>query len=367
MALNFDAALDLWHRGFGWWIAELRGMLPERLRRAFVAAGPGLAVDLDGEVVVVRAVQAGEDTELGRVDTAGLTAETRRARLQALLPAAEAKGTGEAVLRLPAARVLRKLIDMPAAAAENLREVLSFDIDRQTPFTADQLYFDYAVRTIDRKEGRILIDFVAAPRELVERAAALAGEIGLVPRRVTVAWPDGAGPAVNLLPRSRQPSGPRFLRPLTLALAVLTLALAVAAIVVPLHQRAAVAQALSDRVAEQRKRAEAAQHLETEIEQLTKQSHFIADRKATRPLTVAVLDELTSVLPDDTWLFRYRSTGDEVQIFGYSSAATALIGLIEDSPLFQDTQFRAPLTRDVRNDAERFHIGFRISNTKGSS
>jgi len=294
-----------------------------------------------------------------------LPAEALRAQLAALLPSAKTKGSRDAVLRLPAARVLRKRIDLPAAAGENLREVLSFDVDRQTPFAADQVYFDYAVREIDRKEGRMFVDFVAAPRELVDNGAALVRDIGLVPRCVAVDWRGGDGPAVNLMPRSREPAGPKVLRPLTVALAALACGLAVAAVAIPLRQREAIAEDLGERVAEQRKRADVARRLETRIEQLTKQSRFIIDRRAARPLTVEVLDELTGVVPDDTWLFRLRTNGHEVQIFGYSAAATALIGLIEQAPLFEDAQFRAPLTRDARTDAERLHIGFRFSDRAG--
>ena len=40
-------------------------------------------------------------------------------------------------------------IELPKAAMENLREVVSFELDRFTPLAADALYFDY--RTLDRQ------------------------------------------------------------------------------------------------------------------------------------------------------------------------------------------------------------------------
>ncbi len=366
MVRALGPALDVVRRGVEWWLGELRGMLPARLQQLLVQPGPDLIVDVTDDRVTVRHVQAGEERDLGQLIIAGLSAEARRAQLATLLPAAETKVSPDAAVRLPAARVLRRTIDLPAAASENLGEVLAFDIDRQTPFTAEQIYFDHAVREIDRKEGRVLVELVAAPRELVDGATAMARELGLVPRAVEVAWPGGEGPRVNLMPRTREARGPAFLRPLTVGLAILAVGLAVAAVAVPLQQKAAVAEALREQVAEHRKRAEAVQRLEKEIEQLTSQRRFLVARRAARPLTIEVLDELTSVVPDDTWLFRLRTTDHEVQIFGYSASATALIGLIEQAPLFEDAQFRAPLTRDARTDAERLHIGFRFLDRPGS-
>ncbi|MCU0838020.1 MAG: pilus assembly protein PilM [Rhodospirillales bacterium] len=366
MMRSLGPALDVFRRGVDWWIGELRGMLPARLRQLMTKPGPDLIVDVADDRVIVRHGQDGERRELAQLIIAGLSAEARRAQLATLLPGSETKASRDAAVRLPAARVLRRTIDLPAAASENLAEVLAIDIDRQTPFTAEQVYFDHVAREIDRKEGRVLVELVAAPRELVDGATAIARELGLVPRFVEVAWPGGDGPRVNLMPRTREAGGPAFLRPLTVALAALAVGLAVAAVAVPLRQRGAVAEALREQVAEQRKRAEAVQRLETEIEQLSSQRRFLVARRAARPLTVEVLDELTSVVPDDTWLFRLRTADREVQIFGYSASATALIGLIEQAPLFEDAQFRAPLTRDARTDAERLHIGFRFLDRAGS-
>lgn len=75
---------------------------------------------------------------------------------------------------------------------------------------------------------------------------------------------------------------------------------------------------------------------------------------------VEVLNEVTRLLPDDTWLFRMRVFAGDVQTFGYSPAASTLIGTIEESDLFKNAQFRAPMTRDPRVDADRFHIAFEV-------
>jgi general secretion pathway protein L len=67
-------------------------------------------------------------------------------------------------------------------------------------------------------------------------------------------------------------------------------------------------------------------------------------------------------LPDNTWLIRIRYYNGELQAFGNSPSASALVGVLEASPLFAEAQFKAPVTRDPRLGVERFHIGAQVVN-----
>ncbi|WP_146906984.1 hypothetical protein [Arenimonas daejeonensis] len=61
-----------------------------------------------------------------------------------VLQAAHARLEAAAVpvwLLLPASQVLRRTLSLPAAAEPRLREVLAFELDRQTPFSADQVSY----------------------------------------------------------------------------------------------------------------------------------------------------------------------------------------------------------------------------------
>ncbi len=60
--------------------------------------------------------------------------------------------------------------------------------------------------------------------------------------------------------------------------------------------------------------------------------------------------------PDDTWLNRIDIRGNEIQIQGESSTAEMLISLVDSSPLFQNPQFRSPVTQVPRSERERFHL-----------
>ena len=144
-------------------------------------------------------------------------------------------------------------------------------------------------------------------------------------------------------------------RPLRL-LAVVTACLALALVYLPLARREAAAEALAAQVAAARAEADAAQQLRAAIDRVLVESRFAFQRRRAAPTVLAILDELTRRLPDDTWLFELSLRDREVQISGYSPAASALIGVIEGSPLFEHARFRSPVTQDTRVGGEQFHL-----------
>ena len=73
-------------------------------------------------------------------------------------------------------------------------------------------------------------------------------------------------------------------------------------------------------------------------------------------MVMRLLDEMTRIVPDGTWVSQLDIKGIEVQVQGQSPAAASLIGLLEDSESFSNPQFRSPVTQIPRSDLERFHL-----------
>lgn len=83
-------------------------------------------------------------------------------------------------------------------------------------------------------------------------------------------------------------------------------------------------------------------------------------RKHETPANVIVLDALTQVLPDHTYVTELHVQGGKIQVAGITRDAPALISLIEQSPHFTRATFYAPTTRGVADPGDRFHIEARI-------
>jgi general secretion pathway protein L len=83
-------------------------------------------------------------------------------------------------------------------------------------------------------------------------------------------------------------------------------------------------------------------------------------RKHETPASVIVLDALTQVLPDHTYVTELHLAGNKLQIVGITRDAPSLIPLIEQSRHFTRATFYAPTTRSSSDPGERFHIEAQI-------
>lgn len=263
---------------------------------------------------------------------------------------------GRVEIELPAEDMLTRTLVLPVQVRKTLHKVLSYELDRMTPFDPSEVYFD-ACAVSDLAQGsRIRVQVAMVRRALVDGWVELLRE-AQVPATV-VSW-KSAWPDANLLPASSRPR-PRRL-PLVLAgvLAFVAIALLIATLATPLWQRgkeqALIAQVL------RRVSAQAAEvsDLRSALEQAQLDSVAVVSQKQQSPRVTDLLLELTELLPDDTWVQTLNYRDGEVDIRGESSQATNLIGLLERGPGISRVTFQSPVMQVANSRRERFHIAFR--------
>lgn len=86
----------------------------------------------------------------------------------------------------------------------------------------------------------------------------------------------------------------------------------------------------------------------------------LEQRKHETPSSVIMLEALSRLLPDPTYVTELRLAGSKLQISGITRDAPSLIPLIEQSRHFTRATFYAPTTRAPSDPGERFHIEMRV-------
>ena len=338
-----------------WWSGELIALVPQWLRQSSANAANGLLIEVTPQVVILHRWLQGNLIEQGRIDRQSGDCDTQGIAFQALFSKLH-KRDEQVALWLTDTQCLVKQIELPLAAAKNLRQVLSFEMDRHTPFKAEQVYFDFRVLRVDNQKNRLAVKLVVAPRLEMDGSLDLLERWGTLANAAYVAIAEPNGDAINLMPSERKTTQLSKLRRINPGLLLLTLILAMAAITIPIWQKRQAVIALLPIVDRAKQQARETDVLRRDQERLAAEYNFMLDKKQAAPPLVILLEELSHLLPDDTWVQQFNLKGKELQIQGETGSSSKLIALIESTRILHDANFRSPLTKGNMPNSERYHL-----------
>lgn len=348
-------------RLFDWWIGELAALVPARLRRAVAGVERAVIFDIDGGDVTIRETVDDKVREVGRVALANIDPATERAAIADCLGRLNPKGR-LCGLRLHDDRILRDTIEMPTAVEGNLRRIIGFQLDRHTPFKPEEVFYDCRVAWRNPALDIIGVELIVAPRKPISDAIERARGWGVEPAMVTFAGDDPVpARSLNLLWPTETSADRRGIRVLNTTLAGVVALLVAVAAYLPVERARLNAEDLRVRVDRMRTEAHLAARLRMEFEAAVKQHDFIIDKKRNTVPATRILQELTRIMPDDTWVSKFRLKGTEVQVGGFAPSASSLIATIEKSPYFNAVQPISSVTRDRRSGQERFNLSFQTN------
>ena len=338
-----------------WWTGELGRMMPERFARG--SRVPVLSMDA-GEVVLVEPRSSAGPT--ARVPVGTLEPQQARAALRALLERA-GETRGRARVCLGRDEALLRRVSMPAATEENLAQVIGFEMDRLTPFRADEVYFDQRVLSRDAAAAQILVQIAVARREIVDARVAQLRELGVSVQGVALAEDaSGQHAAFDLLPLgqrgARESANDRLIKRALLGTVIVLFLIAA---LLPVYQKRETVIAIHPLLTKAQQDAQAADAIGRNLERMVADYNFILTKKHA-PTALAYLEDVSRLLPDNTWVqqFDLRTAGKsrEVQITGETTSSSKLIELLEQSTLLQNATPRGAQTRGSQPGTERFMI-----------
>lgn len=351
----------------GWWRGELADLIPQSFRRRMIPPRPVLWLLPESEGRSLSVWAGGDASEQRDTFGAGEDAGLLRDRWQSLVESFD-DGQPEVRLCLPAEDVLQCPVELPLAVEANLAESLRYQLDQVTPFSADQVYFDYRVVERDAEHGRLKVDLRLATRARVDALRERLAAIGIRPHAIDCLGAEGASPAgagFNMLPLEQRPRHVYRRARINWLLAgglVLVLALVMVESLY-LHQKAV--DRLDSEVASLRSEADEVLGLQQQLEDALAAANFLAERRRRQPVAVRVIDEVTRILPRDMWLQQLRMQGNELMVQGLAEQSQRLIEIFNDSDLLSNAEFRGSVAIDPASGRERFNAQARIETMGG--
>ena len=253
-----------------------------------------------------------------------------------------------------------RALELPRRASEFLDGIVRAQIDRITPWNASEAVVGWSQPT-ELASDKISVTIAAAPRAQIIPLTQAIGDLGVKSIFVSTTLPNANADKAAIRVFEQSAAGALEVRQVRrlllagLAITAILAGLAIASDVVIGNDLQNRQNDVSHRIAERRGIIRAGNDAVTNSA-LAK----LARRKNQTPANVIVLEALSNVLPDHTYVTELRIEGDKVQVVGITNDAPSLIRLIEQSPHFSRATFFAPTTRSPSDPGDRYHIEARI-------
>lgn len=330
-----------------WWVQHLLELVPEALRQGSGADVNALVVDAggDGSLVISRRRRGVEQklTSL-RLDEPGQL--SLRAQMNG-------RPNGEpVVLRLPPNAALERQVSLPLAAEREMERVLGYEMERLTPFAAEEVFWGASVEARDRARGKLAIRLTIIPRTGVQTLIETLAEAAGRPSLIEAATPAGLR-RIKLQHEARSAGigrlSPRLAASLLGGLAALAVISPFLRQALDLHDARAELETLRPRMA-------LVDNLRRRIQGAGAGGDVVANETKRLGDAMGALAAITDILPDDSYLTEFALRERKITISGLGNSAPKLISLLSADNRVKNPAFTAPVTRNEQAKRDVFSI-----------
>jgi len=337
---------------FDWWGRQLLDLVPARLRQAATGAD-AVIVDatMQGTLILLRR-RRGLEQRLGqmRLDEPATTA---------LRAAFNGRSGGEQVLlRLPGTAVLERSVILPLAAERDPERVLGYEMERLTPFAAEEVFWGFGIEERDRARARLVLRLFVIPRAAVASLMDLLALAGGRPNLLE-ATTQGGLRSIKLSHEGSAGAG-RLLSPRTLGYAAAVLGVLV--VLSPFLRQSVEIGSLQDRLDAMAPRVKQAEALRREISGAGAGNDAVAAETRRLGDSLEALAAITEILPDDSYLTEFTMRERKMTLSGLSASAPKLISGLSADARIRNPAFTAPVTKSETNHLDVFSIRAELAN-----
>jgi len=327
-----DVVLDEF---LSWWGRQLWELVPQRLRQGTGAGNVMIADATDPGLLTLTARRRGGEGHLGQFRTDATGSD-------ALAVTLAARPRGEPVLlRLAPGTALERDVKLPLAAERDPERILGYEMERLTPFAADEVFWAYAITARDRARGQLMLRLTIVPRASVQWLIDLLAAAGGRPALLEAPTPQGfrtltlshqEAPGVRMLVSSRN---------------FMAAAAALAALILlsPFLRQSLAMADVQERLEAQAMQMTQVETLRRRITGAGAGGDAVATETRRLGDTLEALAAVTEIFPDDSYLTEFTMRERKMTLSGLSASAPRLISLLSADPRIHNPAFTAPVTR----------------------
>jgi general secretion pathway protein L len=312
--MDMETVLQWLLLGWRWWVNELMEMLPPEWRERLSRRVQAVAEVRDGHI----AYRSEDGTPLA------------------------AKPRGRIAFLVPRANVLTREVDLPLLPMSDVKRMVALDIDRLTPFQADQVYFDAEIVSRDADAGRQLVAIGVLPRDAAAQLLAYAAASDLHPSAMGIAGESGG--QFDFIAAMREASGGDAAQKRAIYWWAGAGALIVLNLFLLTYRDSNNLDQLRQAVEAQQGPVSVALRTRDKVDRETARRAALMDEKK-RASPMPVLNAVTAAMPLDAWVKRFEWNGRTVHVQGQRKTSTDILARLEASPVLRNAHSLALATR----------------------
>lgn len=352
--LNLSTNLDI-KTFLRWWKRELAFFIPKKMRDFFHQPQKMLVIEITETVLHFTYLNDFQNQTLPDLPRQTASSDD----FKNLLSSDKNLTDCAICLRLNTMQATSKLLTLPKAAKENINQVILYELDRFTPFKANQIYFTSA-QLVSSDNEQINAQILLTPRSLFDNLYSELKKLGITPEFVDVKGVENdfkqKDTIYNLLPPHLQLKKSKTPEIIKYALTFATISTLSAIMILPIWFESQTVTALEQKIALLEKEVKKVNAVQTEIDEIKEETQALISQKTKNPSVLSVFNALSALLKDDTWLAYLQFSEGKLQIQGESPNASSLLGVLENADFFEKASFVSPVTQDKANNLERFQI-----------
>jgi general secretion pathway protein L len=346
-----------------WWLKEFLELFPERVAERLAGKGRTLLVAaVDQEGITLQLLNGAGTPIASERATPG---DNALAEMERLLRSGNIQRRDVDIgLRLPAERLFRRQLLLPAEAIDSIDAIVAQDLAKKTPFKPEDIYSDH---TLERVDGnKIAVRQWITRRQYVQQAlSALNIDIGQLAFLVFEgSEAERPAPLINLRPEAQLRRS--WYRKAHLILCCSAFVLATLAGGLKYWDQQATMDRLDAQIAAVGSKAQQVRALVDQLQAKKNALLRLRLQRSEAPGLIDLWEETTRVLPSHSQLTEFRlveiagKREAQVTLSGFSSAAPSLVAIIDSSPLFYDAALTSPIAFDATEGRERFALQARV-------